>query len=157
MAVLTLVGLLEVLRPQVVVVVGVVDLLRHRRLHPRAEVREGPVLPLVDQERAGRVRAERDRGPVRDPGVLDRSLEVLREVEVGVTLRRGDLDRRRARLHSYLPWSAGATGSSNENTLPAPGSLSAQIRPPCASTTDRAIARPIPVPPSFRERAVSTR
>src|SRR4051812_207199 len=156
-AVLALVGLLEVLRAEVVVVVGVVDLLRHGRLHPGAEIGEGAVLPLVDQERAGRVRAERDRRPVRHPRVLDRALQVFREVEVGVALRRGDLDRRRARLHSDLPWSAGATGSSNKNTLPAPGSLSAQIRPPWASTTDRAMARPIPVPPSFRERAVSTR
>ena len=38
-----------------------------------------------------------------------------------------------------------ATGSSNVNVLPRPGSLSAQILPPCASTTERAIASPIPV------------
>ena len=34
------------------------------------------------------------------------------------------------------------------NVLPWPGSLSAWMWPPCASTTERAIARPIPVPPS---------
>src|SRR4029450_4523563 len=40
---------------------------------------------------------------------------------------------------------------------PPPASLPAQLLPPCASTTERAIASPIPVPPSSRERDSSTR
>src|SRR5262245_24722174 len=41
---------------------------------------------------------------------------------------------------------AAATGSSSQNTDPSPSSLSKLIRPPCASTTERAIVRPRPVP-----------
>src|SRR5205085_9013946 len=39
------------------------------------------------------------------------------------------------------------TGKVKENVLPCPGVLSAMIRPPWASITCRAIARPRPLPP----------
>jgi hypothetical protein len=42
--------------------------------------------------------------------------------------------------------SAGQTGMVNENVAPQPGLFSAQIRPPCASTMERLIARPMPIP-----------
>ena len=48
------------------------------------------------------------------------------------------------------------TGIANEKVDPTPSSDSAQIRPPCASTTWRAIERPRPVPPAPRVRARST-
>ena len=38
------------------------------------------------------------------------------------------------------------SGSENRTTVPSPGVLSAQILPPCASTSARAMARPRPVP-----------
>src|SRR5581483_5980316 len=148
-----LVGLVEVLRPATHVVVGVVDALRNELLHARAEVLQGAVLPLVDEERRRRVLAERDRGAVGHPRVLDRALELLGEIQVGVALHSRDLDRRGPGLHEALLVSAAAaTGRSNVNTLPFPTSLSARIRPPWASTTDLAIARPIPVPPSRCDR-----
>ena len=43
-----------------------------------------------------------------------------------------------------------AIGIANEKVDPTPSSDSAQIRPPCASTTWRAIERPRPVPPAPR-------
>src|SRR5581483_5154430 len=136
-----LVGLVEVLRPATHVVVGVVDALRNELLHARAEVLQGAVLPLVDEERRRRVLAERDRGAVGHPRVLDRALELLGEIQVGVALHSRDLDRRGPGLHEALLVSAAAaTGRSNVNTLPFPTSLSARIRPPWASTTDLAIA-----------------
>ena len=44
----------------------------------------------------------------------------------------------------------------NKMVVPAPSSLSAQIRPPCRSTMPRLIARPRPVPPFWRASEEST-
>jgi len=57
-------------------------------------------------------------------------------------------------LSDFLSYLAGAspTGSVKKKVLPLPGSaswLSAQIRPPCASTIPRAIERPRPMPSRF--------
>ena len=41
---------------------------------------------------------------------------------------------------------ASAAGSVNEKTLPSPGRLVTQIRPPCWATMRSQIARPMPVP-----------
>ena len=54
------------------------------------EVGQRAVLPLVDQQGAGGVGAERDARAVRHAGVLDGALQLVGEVEVGVPLRRGD-------------------------------------------------------------------
>ena len=90
--------------------------------------------------------------------IITAVLQVLGEIEVGVALRCGDRHRRGGRLQgSLLFLAASATGRSKVKVLPWPGSLSALIVPPCASTTERAIARPMPVPPSPRARALSTR
>src|SRR6266542_5667368 len=171
-AVPALVGLVQVLRAACRVVMRVVHVVRDQVQHPGPEVLERAVLPLVDDQRARRVGAERNHRSIGDARVLDRPLELLREIEEGVALRGGDLDGRGCGCHPFLLVSfegtalersptgspeADATGSSNVNALPPPGSLSAQIRPPCASTTERAMASPIPVPPSSRERDSSTR
>jgi len=42
--------------------------------------------------------------------------------------------------------SGGHAGSVNENVAPRSGLFSAQIRPPCASTMERLIGSPIPIP-----------
>src|ERR671923_235942 len=62
---------------------------------PPPEVLERPVLPFVDQEGAGRVGAEGQGDPVGHAGVLDRSTEVVGEVEERVALGRTDRHRRR--------------------------------------------------------------
>src|SRR5262245_16326552 len=102
--------------------------------------------------------AEHDHRTIGDARVLDRPLELLREVEERITLRGGDVDGRGRGCHPFLLVSFDgialersppgfpdfeAAGSSNVKALPRPGSLSAQIRPPCASTTERAMASPI--------------
>ena len=46
---------------------------------------------------------------------------------------------------TFTPYAA-SIGNVKENMLPLPGSLSTQMRPPCASTMPRAMARPSPVP-----------
>jgi len=57
-----------------------------------------------------------------------------------------------------VSWGTGpASGRANRNVEPFEPSLSAQMRPPCASTTERAMARPMPVPPSSLDRDGSTR
>ncbi len=53
--------------------------------------------------------------------------------------------------------STSEAGSVNKNAEPWFSSLSARIVPPCASTMCLAMARPSPVPPDSRERALSTR
>src|SRR5438093_8299396 len=159
MAVLALVRLGQVLGPSLQVVVRVVDVFRNQMQHPVAEVLQGALLPLVDQQGARGMRTEGDDRPVRDARVLDGSLQFLGQIEVGVSRGRRHLDRDGRCLHEALLVSvpvAGATGRSKVNTLPFPTSLSARMRPPCASTTDRAMARPMPVPPASRARAVST-
>src|SRR5512132_2349598 len=171
-AVPALVGLVQVLRAARRVVVRVVHVVGDQVQHPGPEVLERAVLPLVDDQRARRVGAERNHRSIGDTRVLDRPFELLREVEERVALRSGDLDGRGCGCHPFLlvsfegtalerspPGSPDveATGSSNVKALPRPGSLSAQIRPPCASTTERAMASPMPVPPSSRERDSSTR
>ena len=50
-----------------------------------------------------------------------------------------------------------AVGRVKQNFEPWPSSLSTQMRPPWASVSRRAMARPRPVPPLSRERALSTR
>ena len=85
-----------------------------------SEVGERTVLPLVDQERGRRVFAERDRGAVGDPGILDRALKVLGQVEIGVPLRGHDLD---AVVLDFTGPSCSwprSDGRSNVNTLPLP-------------------------------------
>src|SRR5438045_3047283 len=47
------------------------------------------------------------------------------------------------------------TGSENVKLLPAPGSLSTQMRPPWASTSPRQMASPSPVPLTRRARSPS--
>ena len=54
-----------------------------------------------------------------------------------------------------LPFST--TGSTMRKVLPFPTSLSTSMRPPCASTAQRASESPRPAPPRSRERALSTR
>ena len=49
------------------------------------------------------------------------------------------------------------SGSETVKVLPRPGSLATSIEPPCASAIHRASESPSPVPPTFRERASSTR
>ena len=58
------------------------------------------------------------------------------------------------------PWGATETvaiGSVKWKRVSLNGVLSAQMRPPCASTMPRAIARPRPAPPVARERDFSPR
>ena len=52
---------------------------------------------------------------------------------------------------------AQAVGRVKRKVLPWPSSLSARMEPPWASMMCLAIARPRPVPPDSRERALSTR
>jgi hypothetical protein len=48
-------------------------------------------------------------------------------------------------MHRYFDFTI---GSVNVNVLPCPSPVdSAQMRPPCASTSARAIVRPMPLPP----------
>ena len=49
------------------------------------------------------------------------------------------------------------TGSSTLNTAPPPSRLAAEILPPCASTSCRAMASPRPLPPRLRSRPRSAR
>ncbi len=46
--------------------------------------------------------------------------------------------------------SPGSNGTSNQKVLPRPGSLVTPTSPPIASTMEREIARPSPVPPNLR-------
>ena len=46
----------------------------------------------------------------------------------------------------------GITGRRSSNRLPVPSSLSSSIRPPSATASSRAIARPSPVPPPSRDQ-----
>src|SRR3990172_8611258 len=114
MPVLPLVHLVEVLRAALQVVVRVVDVLGRERLQPPPEVRERPILPFVDEQRARRVRAESDGRPVGYPRVLDRPLELVGQIDERVALPRGHLDGDGLRLHAFLLFS-GATGRSNVN------------------------------------------
>jgi hypothetical protein len=50
-----------------------------------------------------------------------------------------------------------ATGSVKRAVVPRPSSLSSQRRPPWASTSARAMAKPRPLPPWVRVRALSAR
>src|SRR6476619_3499703 len=159
-AVLALV-FVHVLGPHLEVVVGVIDAVvgdDPRDVLP--EILQRHVLPHVDQEGAGGVGTERHDGTVGNTGVLDRPPKIVRQVEVVVPIGGGHRDARGRGLHLTLLSSAvtaaSAAGRSNVNALPWPGSLFATIRPPWASTMDRAIATPIPVPPSSRDRAGST-
>ena len=45
--------------------------------------------------------------------------------------------------------SGGQAGRVKENVAPRSGLFSAQIRPPCASTMERLIGNPIPIPVGF--------
>src|SRR5262245_30280999 len=101
-AVPTFVHLVQVLRSAFEVVVGVVALVGDQPEHAGAEVLQRAVLPLVDDQRACRVRAEDHGGPLGHPRVLDRSLELLGEVQERVALRRRDLDGGRDGSHSIL-------------------------------------------------------
>src|SRR6266536_667949 len=159
LAVLPLVALLQVLGPAVQVVVGVVDVRRHQRLEPALDVVEGAVLPLVDQQAGRGVGAEGHGAPGGDAGVLDGTTKGVGHVDEGPAPLGKDLDARGARFHSSsfvsVPpfdirptFSRGpASGSTNLNVAPRPAPLSAQIRPPWASTTERAMASPMTVPP----------
>src|SRR2546426_1580670 len=71
---------------------------------------------------------------------------------------RGDEQRFLAgeRLHGPGEGRA-AAGSHTVNVLPAPGTVSTVMCPPCSSAKSRAIARPRPVPPSSRLRDWSIR
>src|SRR5512132_2807771 len=160
-AVLALV-FVHVLGPHLEVVVRVVDAVvgdDPRDVLP--EILQRPVFPLVDQEGAGGVGTERHHGTVGDTRILDRPPKVVRQVDVLVPVAAGHGDARGRGLHLTLLSSAATAasiaGRSTVNALPWPGSIFGTIRPPCASTMDRAIARPIPVPPSSRDRAGSTR
>jgi hypothetical protein len=161
-AVLALV-VVHVLRADVEVVVLVVDAVVRDRLGQVApEVRERAVLPLVDQQRTGGVGAERDGHAVGDAGVLDRAAKVVGQVEVLVTAvgrdghGGGGGDHVEALL-SVVETADSAAGRSKMNVEPVPGSLVAVIRPPWLSTIERAIARPIPVPPPSLDRDASAR
>ena len=50
---------------------------------------------------------------------------------------------------------AAGSGSSTENVLPTPGSLSTQMRPPINSTRRAEMVKPSPVPPKRRVVLVS--
>ena len=71
--------------------------------------------------------------------------------------RRGN----RANLRAFAPlreiFSAHPTGNSTVNVLPCPGVLSTPTRPPNDCARCFTIESPSPVPPSSRERALSTR
>src|SRR5947208_4199199 len=154
--------LVHVLGPYLEVVVRVVDAVMGNHLRDvAAEIFQCSVLPFVDQEGAGRVGTEGHHGAVGDTRILDRPPEIVRQVEVVVPVGRRHDDARGRGLHltllSLAATAASTAGRSNVNALPLPGSLLATIRPPWASTMDRAIARPMPVPPSSRDRAGSTR
>src|SRR5215210_6273963 len=96
-AVLTLVGM-HVLRTDLEVVVAVVrPIVWHELDQVTPEILECTVLPFIDQQRTGRVGTERDGNTLRDAGILDRPTEVVGEVQIGVSLRRGDGDGGRAR------------------------------------------------------------
>src|SRR5262249_3057437 len=155
------------------IVVRVVHVGRDQLADAPAKVVERAVLPLVDDERAGRVGAERHGASLRDARVLDRTTKVVGEIDGGEPGRRMHPDGLGCRLHasSLMPrtgagwrcdrasvaglWPGGCTrsaiGITNRNRAPT-GPFSAQMRPPCASTIERAMARPMPVPPSSRER-----
>lgn len=59
------------------------------------------------------------------------------------------------RLRVVAPYPA--TFSVKANVEPAPGALSAQTRPPCASTNCLTMAKPNPEPPVLRVRDLSER
>ena len=84
--------------------------------------------------------------------------------------RRGDQDAARSGHAAMIPGAHGrappgavarlgdgAAGIVNAMVVPAPRALRARASPPMLDTRWRTIARPSPVPPSSRERAVSTR
>src|SRR5687768_6930533 len=122
-----LVGM-EVLRPEIEIVVPVIRaLVRDQLGQVTTEIVERAVLPFVDEQGAGGVRAERDDETLRDARILDRSAEVVGEVEERVPLGRPDREARRDGLQRSLP---SAAGRSNVKMLPCPGRLSALICPP---------------------------
>ena len=84
LAVGPLVSLLEVLSSTFQIVVRVVHVARHQTLHPAPEVFQRPVLPLVDDEGARGVGAERHHAPRGDAGVLDGPAQVIGEVDEGM-------------------------------------------------------------------------
>src|SRR3954470_5518419 len=145
--------LVEVLGADVEIVVLVVDaLVRHRLGEVAPEVGERAVLPLVDQQRARRMGAERDRHAVGDPGILDRAAQVVGQIEVAVSVVGRDGHGAGRGLHVAVLLSVAATaacaaGRSKVKLAPLPGRLAAGIGPPWPSTIERAIASPMPVPP----------
>src|SRR5438309_620915 len=82
-AVGTLVALLEVLRAPREVVVRVVDLARDQFADAPAKVVEGALLPLIDEQGAGGVGAERHGAALGDARVLDRAPKVVGEIDGG--------------------------------------------------------------------------
>jgi len=60
-----------------------------------------------------------------------------------ISLTIGDAFRKLAHVGKG---SGGRTGSVNEKVAPRSGLFSAQSRPPCASTMERLIASPMPIP-----------
>lgn len=68
-----------------------------------------------------------------------------------------DFSARTVTVQTFNGTSTGRFGRRNSNVAPVDPSLVTEISPPCASTIDLQIARPSPVPPSSRERALSIR
>src|SRR6266540_856279 len=91
-AVLPFVGFRKVLGPPLQIVVGVVDVLRNQVQHTVPEVLQRTLFPFIDQEGARGVGAERDGRPVGDARVLDGPLQLLGQIEVGVSCGRRHLD-----------------------------------------------------------------
>jgi len=78
---------------------------------------------------------------------LDAQLKWMRDVLQGAARAEGDPQDRAARSRAAgAAGTAPARGIVNENVLPRPGVLVAQMRPPCASTIPLAMASPRPAP-----------
>ena len=152
MAVLALVRV-EVLGPELEVVVPVVRaLVRDQLGQVTTEVVEARVLPLVDEQGTGGVRAERDDETLRDARILDRTAEVVGEVEERVPLGRRDHEARGDGLQRSLPSAAGV----EREDAALSGRFSALI-PRIALDDGTRDREPDPVPPSPRPRAWSAR
>ena len=128
---------------------------------PQLADRLGPALHacqgLVVEQHRDPVRRQPD---VEFEAVARRHLERSEERREGVLRGAPPVATMGQSKHRSLPQCLPlpATGRANENVEPDPSDDSTQMRPPCCSTTCRAMARPRPVPPpaSARMRARST-
>jgi hypothetical protein len=107
---------------------------------------------------------ERDQRAFQRPGLVELAEQAGGQVplgQVGDPVQLVGASQRRPVGSGQEPgrqaMAGGWSGRARVKVLPAPGTLSAQIRPPWASTSSWQMASPSPLPPPARVRAASSR